>query len=274
MKRYEEFCIWEDITKAPEYKLGDEVNREHFCEYLEEDYDGIERLTDVSIPTLTYYPASGRGPHPAVMICPGGAYSILAWNHEGTDTAAWLNANGISAFLLKYRCPDRRTAALCDAIRAMRLIRARAKEFSIDVNKLGVIGFSAGSHLAGRLSNLPEKETYAPIDEIDKQSPTPNFAFIIYPAYYDRAGYTLDPDMHISKKTPQTFIAQSSDDSLSDSAIAYYLALKKAGIKVSLHMFTGGNHGYGFIRREISSYNWKSLAMQWFEDEIMKTKIW
>jgi hypothetical protein len=93
--------------------------------------DGIERLTDVATPTLTFYPASGRGPHPAVLICPGGGYNILAWNHEGKDVAGWLNANGISAFLLKYRCPGRRQAALADAVRAMRLIRAQAGAFNL-----------------------------------------------------------------------------------------------------------------------------------------------
>ena len=116
----------------------DAEQKEHFTE---DKGDGINRLTDVSQPSMTWFPASGREPHPAVLVCPGGGYGILAWNHEGRDICMMLNQIGFSAFLLKYRCPNRRAAAHADAARAMRLIRANAESFGIRADRVGAIGF-------------------------------------------------------------------------------------------------------------------------------------
>jgi len=126
MKALSELRLWE--AEPPFAEPDDATRIEHA-----DTKDGIIRLTDVTIPTITFYPASGRGPKPAVLVCPGGGYTILAWNHEGSDICAMLNLNGFSAFLLKYRCgcPERRAAAHADAARAMRLIRARAEEFGV-----------------------------------------------------------------------------------------------------------------------------------------------
>ena len=157
--------------------------------------DEIDRLTDVTVPSLTFCPASGKGPRPAVLVCPGGGYSILAWNHEGTAVAAWLNANGISAFLLKYRCPDRRSAAKADAVRAMRLIRARAAELNVMPDRIGILGFSAGAHLAARVCNLGGTPAYESLDAVDAENPRPDFSLLIYPAYLFRDGYALDPEL-------------------------------------------------------------------------------
>ena len=111
------FKLWEqDIPLT----TPDDASR---VEHFQDHKGGIDRLTDVTEPTITWFPASGQGPHPAVLVCPGGGYSILAWNHEGRDICGMLNQNGFSAFLLKYRCPDRRAAAHADAARAMRMIR-------------------------------------------------------------------------------------------------------------------------------------------------------
>ena len=253
------FAIPEDATRVERFLPSD---------------DGIERLTDVATPTLTFYPASGRGPHPAVLICPGGGYNILAWNHEGKDVAGWLNANGISAFLLKYRCPGRRQAALADAVRAMRLIRSQAGAFNLLADKIGILGFSAGAHLSVRVCTLPEAAVYPPQDETDRTAARPDFAFIIYPAYLNRDGWKTDPDLCLSSKTPPTFLVQSQDDTLVDSSLAYYIALKAAGVPTELHLFSSGGHGYGLMRTGRPTDAWATLAIDWFGREVMRSRAW
>lgn len=237
--------------------------------------DEIDRLTDVTVPSLTFCPASGKGPRPAVLVCPGGGYSILAWNHEGTAVAAWLNANGISAFLLKYRCPDRRSAAKADAVRAMRLIRARAAELNVMPDRIGILGFSAGAHLAARVCNLGAAPVYEPVDAVDAVSPRPDFSLLIYPAYLFRDGYALDPELAVSSSTPPVFMIQAEDDGdLVLSSLAYFIAMRQAKVPAELHLFSRGGHGYGMFRRGNPTDVWPRLAMRWFETDVMKTEVW
>ena len=132
--------------------------------------DDIVRFTNVSEPTVTFVRALSEDPVPAVLVCPGGGYSHLAWSHEGVETAQWFKNRGISAFILKYRCPKQRDAALADAQRAISFIRANAVNFNVDPTRLGVIGYSAGANLAVRLSTLHSKRIYAPLDDTDKAS--------------------------------------------------------------------------------------------------------
>ena len=233
---------------APLSADGDADRVEHF----EEERDGILRLTDVSVPTIDFFPAvrHDNSPRPAVLVCPGGGYSILAWNHEGINVAYWLAHCGFSAFLLKYRCPDRRDAALADAARAIRIIRANAEKWRIDAGKIGILGFSAGAHLAARLCTMPDgARPYDDIDETDREPFLPDFQMPIYPAYIYREGYACDPDFKITKATPPAFIAQSADDPFGDSSFAYAIALRKAGVPVELHIFPRGSHGYGLLRQ-------------------------
>lgn len=241
---------------------------EHFLE----ETDGIMRITDVTVPTLDFVPATtlDNRPRPAVLVCPGGGYSILAWSHEGIDIAHWLSINGYSAFILKYRCPNRRDAALADAARAMRWIRAHAEEFRIQPDKIGVIGFSAGAHLIARLSTLPkDKEPYTPQDSIDQFSCRPNFQMPIYPAYIYCDGWKTDPDFEITESTPPCFIAQAEDDTcLVPSAIAYYIALSEKKVPTELHILPRGGHGYGLVQNGKSTQIWPSLAAAWLAREI------
>ena len=144
---------------------------------------GITRLSDVTRPQLLLFPALGRGPHPAVMVCPGGGYSILAIDLEGTEIAQWLNGLGFTAAVLYYRVPNKRDGAFQDGQRALSLLRSRATEFGIDPHRLGVLGFSAGGHLSARLACGYGTRSYTPIDAADKASPRPDFAALIYPAY-------------------------------------------------------------------------------------------
>ena len=261
--------IW-PAGKAPYVVAADAQNHEH----LVDENDAIDRITDVSIPTLTFSPATGRGPRPAVLICPGGGYNILAWNHEGTAIAAWLNGNGISTFLLKYRCPDRRMAAKADAVRAMRLIRSRANKLNLIEDKIGIMGFSAGAHLAARVCNLGSEPVYDAVDLADSCNPRPDFSLLIYPAYISRDGFETDPELEISEKTPPVFLIQAEDDKpLVDSSLAYFIALKKFAVPAELHLFSRGGHGYGMFRTGNPTDAWMSLAMRWFETDVMKSEI-
>lgn len=251
----------------------DATDTEHFLD----DKDAIARITDVSRPTLSFYPATavGGNARPAVVVCPGGGYGILAWNHEGLDIVSWLNSRGVSAFLLKYRCPGRRDAALADAARAVRLVRAEADALNILPDKIGIIGFSAGAHLAARLSCLPAgKEPYEPSDDIDGLPCRPDFQIMIYPAYISRENFGTDPDFAITGETPPAFIMQSEDDGLIDSSVCYYIALKKAKVPVEMHLFSRGGHGYGLLRNGNPTEAWPDLAYNWLCTDIMKARSW
>lgn len=229
--------------------------------------DDIVRLTDVNVPTLTVFLAKDSGkPAPAVMVCPGGGYSILAWNHEGTEVAAWLNAQGISAFVLKYRVPKNRDAAFCDAQRALGLIRHRAASFNVDPGRLGIMGFSAGAHLSVRASTNFEKRAYEPVDEADRQPCRPDFALIIYPAYLYAEGYKMAPELPVTDRTPPTFLLQAEDDGpYVDSSLAYFIALKAAKVPAELHLFPDGGHGYGLRKKGKSTDVWPDLAAAWLK---------
>jgi len=229
--------------------------------------DNIIRLTDINVPSLTVYPAEDTGkPNAAVMICPGGGYSILAWDLEGTEIAAWLNKLGISAFVLKYRVPNNRDASLCDAQRAMGLIRAKAQAFNIDSKRLGIMGFSAGAHLSVRTSTNFEKRFYESVDEADAQPCRPDFALIIYPAYLFTAGYKMAPELPVTEKTPPTFLIQAEDDGpYVDSSLAYYVALKAAKVPAELHLFPAGGHGYGIRKHNKPTDAWPESAADWLK---------
>lgn len=227
--------------------------------------DDIIRITDVNVPTLTVCLAPGNGEStPAVLVCPGGGYSILAWNHEGTEVAAWLNSMGFSAFILKYRVPGNREGAFCDAQRAMGFIRQNAQRYRVDPNRLGIIGFSAGAHLSVRTCTNFQKRNYEAVDLADMQPSRPDFAMIIYPAYLYRDGYVMAPELPVSAQVPPTFLLQAEDDApYVDSSLAYFIALKAAKVPAELHIFPDGGHGYGMRKKGKSTDVWPDLAAIW-----------
>lgn len=261
--------LW--MGAAPFGKEGDAESPGHYAE----NPDGIYRLADVGVPTISFFPATAanRAARPAVVVCPGGGYSILSMNQEGRDVAWWFAQAGVSAFLLKYRCPGRRDAALADAARAVRLIRANAEAWNVVPDKVGIIGFSAGAHLAARLSTLPAgAEPYPKADAIDEQPCRPDFQMPIYPAYIFRDGYGIDPDFAMDKATvPPAFIAQAANDPYVDSAFAYAIALKKAGVPVELHIYPDGGHGYGMLREHgRTPREWPAAAERWLFSTVLK----
>ena len=266
--------LWDDPAALPLARPEDAAAAEHFVP----SDDAIHRLSDVTRPTLSFFPSTGRDPRPAALVCPGGGYSVLAWNHEGTDIASWLVANGISAFLLKYRCPGRRDAALADAARAMRLLRANAAAWHLDLARIGTIGFSAGAHLSVALANMASPaDAYPPADGIDAFDPRPDFQFVIYPAYLDRPDGApgIAPELHVTPRTPPAFLFQAEDDhALVGSSFAYAQALRAAGVRMELHIGPEGGHGYGLLHRGKPSDLWPALAMDWFRREVVRAPVW
>lgn len=222
----------------------------------------VVRRRNVTRPTISFFPGTGAGPRPCVVVCPGGGYNYLAWNHEGLDAAHWLNSLGLSAAVLEYRCPGRRDAALADARRAMRLVRANAAEWNVDPAKVGIMGFSAGGHLAVRVCCSAEPDVPA-ADAVDALCARPDFALPIYPAYVDAPGGGIDPALEIDASMPPVFVAVSCDDPYAPSAFAFASALRAAGARFEMHVFESGGHGWGVPTFGTVHGRWLSLASEW-----------
>jgi acetyl esterase/lipase len=229
--------------------------------------DEVVRITTVTKPTMTLYRTNlSTGSVPAVLVCPGGGYSLVAMNKEGTEIAQWLNSIGCAAAVLKYRVPKDRPAAFEDVQRAMGLLRHNAPAWGIDPGRIGIIGFSAGGHLAARLSTNNGKRSYEGVDDADKVSCRPDFAILIYPAYLAENEHTLAPELGVDGRTPPTFLAQTQDDKkFVNGSIVYYLALKKAGVPAELHLFPTGGHGYGLRPSNHAVSGWPALCRTWME---------
>ncbi|WP_180542143.1 alpha/beta hydrolase [Nevskia soli] len=229
------------------------------------------RLGHVTNPTLTIYPPKGNNSGAAVVVFPGGGYSILAMDLEGTEVCDWLTSSGITCAVLKYRVPGsgpfpKSAAALQDAQRAMGIVRMHAAEWQIDPHRVGVLGFSAGGHLAAAVSTHYDERLYPAIDAADQQSCRPDFAIVIYPGYLgtgDRK-LTLNPDVPVTDKTPPTILVQAEDDPVGvENAVAYFLALKAVKVPAELHLYASGGHGYGLRRTELPVTAWPDVVSEW-----------
>lgn len=227
--------------------------------------DGILRLTKVESSSIAVFPAlGGDSPAPAVLVCPGGGYGILAYDLEGTEIAQWLNSISVTAVVLKYRVPDNRAGALEDAQRALRLMRQHAATWNIDPEHVGILGFSAGGHLAARTSAGTGGRAYTAVDDADQQRCTPDFTVLVYPAYLSDEHFALPTEVAVSKETPPAFIVQTQDDKhYIDSSLAYYIALKSAEVPAEIHLFPEGGHGYGLRASKHAVSGWPALCGTW-----------
>jgi acetyl esterase/lipase len=234
--------------------------------------DNTIRITNVTRPTLeAFLPPRAKRSGAAVLICPGGGYKHLTYNKEGTEVAAWLNSLGVAGLVLKYRVPARKDRArfeapLQDAQRALGLVRQRARSWDLDPDRLGVLGFSAGGHVAAALSHQSARRTYPRQDGADEVSCRPNFALLIYPAYLieREGGHTLAPEVQVTSATPPTFLVQAEDDSVGvECSLFYYLALKKAKVPGEMHLYPDGGHGYGLRPSPHTVSTWPGRAEQW-----------
>jgi acetyl esterase/lipase len=231
----------------------------------------VIRLGNVSTPTLTLYSPTGKNTGAAVVVFPGGSYRILAIDLEGTEVCDWLNSVGITCVLLKYRVPDsgpypKSEAALQDAQRAMGIVRAHEVEWKINPHRIGVLGFSAGAHLAAALSTHFDNRIYAPIDVADQLSCRPDFAVIVYPGYLAIAeqNFAANADIHPTEQTPPTFIVQSEDDPVHvENSTVYFLQLKNAKVSAEMHLYAEGGHGYGLRRTALPVTGWPKLVETW-----------
>lgn len=231
----------------------------------------VVRLTNVSNPTITLYEASRNKTGAAVVVFPGGAYRILAIDLEGTEVCDWLNSIGVTCVLLKYRVPDsgpygKSPLALQDAQRALGLVRQHAAQWHIDPERIGVLGFSAGAHLAAALSTHFDQRIYDAVDAADQLSCRPDFAVIVYPGYLaiSEQNFAPNPEIHVTDRTPPSFIVQAEDDPVHvENSTLYFLQLKNAKVPAEMHIYAEGGHGYGLRPTELPITGWPELAETW-----------
>jgi len=251
-----------------------------------EKIDG-DHVTNVHQPTLTWFAApAGQATGTAVIICPGGAYAVLSWGKEGMEPARWFNALGVSAFVLRYRLLEYgNPAPLRDVLRAVRWVRAHAGEYGVRADRIGVMGFSAGGHLAscaGTLYDAPEGRTGVPLDAV---SARPDFLMLIYPVItmkdpYAHAGSRrnlLGPnpspelvehystDLQVTKNTPPAFLLTTFEDGTvpAENSIGFFEALHRAGVPAELHAYEKGPHGFGLRPGYGPVSEWPKLLEQW-----------
>jgi len=232
----------------------------------------------VSQPTMTVYSPKGKNTGAAIVVFPGGGYWILAIDLEGTEVCDWLTSRGITCVLLKYRVPGDRLLprsgpypkspmALEDAQRTVGLVRFHAAEWHIDPHKIGVLGFSAGGHLVAAMSTHFKQRLYPAVDAADKESCRPDFAVALYPGHLSLAAnsFGLNPDIHVTRQTPPTFLLQNEDDPVDgvEHSLSYYAALKKAGVPVEMHLYAQGGHGFGLRRTKLPATGWPQLVETW-----------
>ncbi len=225
--------------------------------------DKVQRITNISRPTLSVFPAQNKNAT-AVIICPGGGYNYVTYNKEGVEVAEWLNSLGITALVLKYRTPQNREGAFQDLQRALSLTRANAKKWKIDGKRIGVIGFSAGGHLAAKASNLFENRSYSPVDQVDKKNSRPDFVILVYPAYLERDG-KIATELNLKAKIPPTLIVHNEDDKtfIAGSKI-YHAALDEAKVQNTFLLYQTGGHGYG-LRSTKDVGAWTKDAAEWLK---------
>ncbi len=235
--------------------------------------DDVIRITGISDPTIQIFtPAHANGT--AVIVCPGGGYSILAMDKEGVEICNWFNSFGVTAVLLKYRVPApvgmlNYQLPLQDAQRALGLVRYNAAKWGIKPGHIGIMGFSAGGHLSAALSNNFDKRAYPAVDAADSISCRPDFAIIVYPGYLTgKAGVgTLAPELQVTDKTPPTFLMQTEDDPVNvENALYYYLALRNAKVPAEMHLYPTGGHGYGMRSKTGGTAVYPELIKKWLAD--------
>jgi len=237
--------------------------------------------TFVTRPTMTIYRPAEQRSRGAVLVLPGGGYVAVAMDLEGTEICDWVTSQGLTCIVLKYRTPvawrrgqpPETLLPLQDAQRAMGLLRQRADEYGIDPDQIGVIGFSAGAHLAAAISNA-DARTYDRVDAADDLSPRPNFAVLMYTGrLWNRNGartnLALAPWVEISRNAPPTLLVHAMNDPVDDvrHAMAYGLALHDAGVPVDMRVFAGGCHAFGLRPTDDPiTTQWPGMVLQWLRD--------
>lgn len=229
----------------------------------------IERLLVVTNPMLeVYQPPKPNGS--AILIFPGGGYNRLAIKKEGYEIAEWLSKLGYTAFVLQYRVPDKQEGALMDAQRAIRIVRAKAKAYNINPDKIGVLGFSAGGSLAARAATRYVDQTYPLVDEMDSLSSKPNFSVLIYPAYLDQGeNNSITPELKVTEETAPMFLFVAADDTHANSSLVMTQELRAKNVLVELHVVPKGQHGYGMRKGNPAAETWPTLVESWLKKYVI-----
>ena len=256
--------------------------------------DDLVRISRVQEPTIeVYLPAKANATGQAMLIFPGGGYQILAYDWEGTDIAKFLNGKGIAGIVVKYRLPssvsqnDKHLVPLIDAQRAVRLVRSMAKDFNIEANKIGAIGFSAGGHLASTLGTHFNEKVYQPLDEIDTLSARPDFLALCYPVVSFKQMIThkgsrknlsseksepsiteyFSNEEQVTSDTPPTFLMHAQDDAVVpvENSLAFFQALKDKGVLGTMHIYPTGGHGFSLARDNPHLRGWTERLFEWME---------
>jgi acetyl esterase/lipase len=264
------FNVWPDQAPGEQGNIGDEKT------LPQEGPRTVTRVTNVTRPEILVFLAPKEtNTGAAVVVCPGGGYHILAMDLEGEEVARWLNGVGVNAVVLKYRVPRRpehpkHLAPLQDAQRAMSLVRSRAAEWEIDPEKIGILGFSAGGHLAAATATNFSKRAYDPVDDTDNVSCRPDFVVLVYPAYLttESSPLQLASEIRVGKDTPPVFFVHAGDDRISsENSVAMYAALKNAGVASELHVYTRGGHGFGLLPSEHPVSTWPARCEEWLKSQ-------
>lgn len=292
-----QLCIMELTAQTNTIKLwqGDIPGAKKSADYIEKTTGGngeIVRIGKISAPELTVYlPKPEIATGSAVLIIPGGGYSIVAIDHEGFEVAKWLNTLGIAGIVLKYRLPsdvimdNKSIGPLQDAQEAMRVIRRNAEKWNLKTNKIGVIGFSAGGHLASTLSTHYDEKVY---ELKDNTSARPDFSILIYPVITFDAAFThkgsrnnligenpsedqvkkFSNELQVNSQTPPAFLVHSSNDEAVpvQNSMLYYQQLQKNKVQAEMHIFQKGGHGYGLAKNRGTESGWPALCANWLKE--------
>ena len=236
----------------------------------------IIKLGNVSTPQMhVYLPAKKKAHGGAVVICPGGGFSILAWDLEGTEVAQWLNELGFAAVVLKYRVPTRQhgdpgkwEGPVMDAQRALSIARAGAVRWNLDAERIGILGFSAGGETAAHAALKKGERLYDAVDKSDEASCAADFALLIYPGGLADNEGELKEALKVDDSSPPMFFAHAADDRVTClSSTALFTALKKAGVPAELHIWAAGGHGYGLRPTEMPVTRWPDRAEAWLRNQ-------
>ena len=273
---------------------GDPPNYRETGEVTIWDTSDIVRIRLVQKPDIALFlPSRKNATGEAVIVCPGGGYRILAYDWEGSDIARWLNSRGIAAFVLKYRLPGARNniiphkSPLMDAQRAMRLVRYHAASWNCDPGKIGIMGFSAGGHLASTLSTHYDEGDPTNSDPVERESCRPDFSILIYPviSFDDDITHSgsktallgeqpdeelvtyFSNEKQVTGDTPPAILVHSDDDTgvPAENSLAYYKALRARGIPCEMHIYPFGGHGYSLAIGQGHLATWPDRVIQWIK---------
>jgi acetyl esterase/lipase len=291
-------CLATGLLQSQNFILplweGDPPNYKASGEVMKSDTTNIVRLSLVQHPDIAVFlPSKSNATGEAVVICPGGGYHILAYDWEGSDIARWFSSRGIAAMVLKYRLPDSKSnivphkTPLMDAQRAFRMVRYHAESWNIDPGKIGIMGFSAGGHLASTLSTHFDKGDPGNTDPVERISCRPDFSILVYPVIsftkeFSHSGSRTallgeDPDpelvryysneLQVSEDTPPAILVHSGDDEAVpvQNSLAYYQALLKNGIQTEMHVYPYGGHGYSLAIGKGHLATWPDRVLEWIK---------